>query len=127
MPTNHPHLPEPTALLEYSHSSLETFIEARNWRLLAEWECIGAIYTYVRDEIGFGYNLADDLPASQVLADAIGQCNTKETLLMALLRCGANLSGIKRWLFKNIVRHWMNQNVARIRCGGKPSSRLDSA
>lgn len=40
----------------------------------------------MRDDIGFGYNLAHDLPACGVLADGIGQCNTKGTLLMALLR-----------------------------------------
>lgn len=40
----------------------------------------------MRDEIGFGYNVADDLRASRVLADGIGQCNTKGTLFMALLR-----------------------------------------
>lgn len=41
---------------------------------------------FVRDEVTFGYNASDDLPASRVLADHIGQCNTKGTLLMALLR-----------------------------------------
>ena len=47
---------------------------------------IGAAYAFVRDEIAFGYNLADDLPASRVLEDGLGQCNTKGTLFMALLR-----------------------------------------
>lgn len=43
----------------------------------------------MRDEIAFGYNLADHLPASRVLADGIGQRNTKGSLFMALLRaCG---------------------------------------
>jgi len=40
----------------------------------------------VRDEIQFGYNTSDDLPASAVLAVGYGQCNTKSTLLIALLR-----------------------------------------
>ena len=40
----------------------------------------------MRNDIRCGYNAADYLPASQVLADGIGQCNTKSTLLMALLR-----------------------------------------
>ena len=47
---------------------------------------IGAVYDFVRNEIAFGYNEGDELPASSVLADGIGQCNTKSTLLMALLR-----------------------------------------
>ena len=34
----------------------------------------------------FGYNLGDFLPASRVLKDGYGQCNTKGTLFMALLR-----------------------------------------
>ena len=28
---------------------------------------------------------------------------------------GANLSGAKRWLFRQVVRRWMNSNVANIR------------
>jgi hypothetical protein len=50
------------------------------------YERIGAVYDFVRNEIAFGYNAGDELPASAVLADGIGQCNTKGTLLMALLR-----------------------------------------
>lgn len=46
----------------------------------------GAVYDFVRNEIAFGYNVSDELPASEVLADGYGQCNTKTTLLMALLR-----------------------------------------
>jgi transglutaminase-like putative cysteine protease len=44
------------------------------------------VYDFVRNEIAFGYNAGDELPASAVLADGIGQCNTKATLLMALMR-----------------------------------------
>ena len=43
-------------------------------------------YTFVRDEILFGYNVDDSVPASRVLRDGYGQCNTKGTLFMALLR-----------------------------------------
>lgn len=46
----------------------------------------GAIYDFVRNDIAFGYNSSDDIKASAVLADGYGQCNTKGTLLMALLR-----------------------------------------
>ena len=34
----------------------------------------------------FGYNIDDNISASKVLADGYGQCNTKGTLFMALLR-----------------------------------------
>ena len=79
----------PTAILDFEHPLLQALIQDRGWRALPETERIGAVYTFVRDEIGFGYNLSDDLPASKVLADGIGQCNTKAALLMALLRgCG---------------------------------------
>lgn len=73
-------------LLDYRHPALSALIDARGWRDLPEYARIGAVYAFVRDDIAFGYNAADDLPASQVLADGIGQCNTKGTLLMALLR-----------------------------------------
>lgn len=46
-----------------------------------------AAYLFVRDRILFGYNRgSDSIPASQVLKDGIGHCNTKSTLLGALLR-----------------------------------------
>ena len=77
---------QPTALLDYRHSRIEALIREQGWRALPEYERIGAIYDFVRDAIPFGYNRSDDLSASQVLADGIGQCNTKGTLLMALLR-----------------------------------------
>jgi hypothetical protein len=75
-----------TPLLNYDHSSIADLIARRGWLQLREFERIGAIYNFVRDEIAFGYNVSDDLPASTVLSDGIGQCNTKGTLLMALLR-----------------------------------------
>jgi hypothetical protein len=75
-----------TPLLDFEHPSIQSLIADQGWRLLPEFERIGAIYTFVRNALPFGYNVADDLPASRVLADGIGQCNTKGTLLMALLR-----------------------------------------
>ncbi len=75
-----------TPLLDFRHPALQKLIDERRWRDLPEFERIGAVYDFVRNEIAFGYNLSDDLPASRVLADGIGQCNTKGSLLMALLR-----------------------------------------
>lgn len=46
---------------------------------------IGASYEFVRNNILFGYNADDALPASRLLADGYGQCNTKAVPLMALL------------------------------------------
>ena len=80
---------EETAMLDYSNKNIQKLIKARGWKQLPEFERIRAIYDYIRDEILFGYNIDDDIPASKVLADGYGQCNTKGTLFMALLRaCG---------------------------------------
>lgn len=76
----------PTPLLDFQHPAIQALIAAKGWRAPSPFERIGAAYHYVRDSIAFGYNASDDLPASSVLADGIGQCNTKGTLLMALLR-----------------------------------------
>lgn len=77
---------EPTAILDFDHPSIQRLVAERGFRDIPEPERIGAIYAFVRDEIAFGYNEDDDLPASRVLADGFGQCNTKSALLMALLR-----------------------------------------
>ncbi len=91
MTTSAPRGLAPTRLLDFGHADIAALLAAQGWRNLGPnerglYERIGAAYDFVRDEIAFGYNLRDDLPASQVLADGIGQCNTKTTLLMALLR-----------------------------------------
>lgn len=77
---------EPTPLLDFRAETIARLIDARGWRQLYEHDRIGAAYDLVRNEILFGYNRADDIPASEVLANGYGQCNTKGTLLMALLR-----------------------------------------
>ena len=76
----------PTRLLDHQHPALRALIEQHGWHRLDPAERVGAVYAFVRDEVAFGYNVSDDIPASQVLADGLGQCNTKTTLLMALLR-----------------------------------------
>ena len=77
---------EETALLDTSHPDLVTLVQERGWKDLRPYDAIGEIYDFVQNEIRFGYNASDELPASAVLADRYGQCNTKGTLLMALLR-----------------------------------------
>ena len=75
-----------SALLDYQHTSIQTLIAGKKWMALGDYERIGRIYDFVRNDIAFGYNEDDTLPASRVLADGFGQCNTKATLFMALLR-----------------------------------------
>ncbi len=82
---SHGHLSE-TPLLDYQNPAIQALIAQRGWAKLTEGERIGAAYDFVRDEVLFGYNSDDALPSSKVLADGYGQCNTKGTLLMALLR-----------------------------------------
>lgn len=78
-----------TPMLDYEAPEIRTLIQHRGWQTLAPCARIRAIYNFVRDEIRFGYNTDDGIPASRVLAEGYGQCNTKATLLMALLRgCG---------------------------------------
>lgn len=75
-----------TAMLNYSAGEIQKLIGDRQWKSADEFSRIRQIYNFVRDEILFGYNVDDSIPASKVLADGYGQCNTKGTLFMALLR-----------------------------------------
>lgn len=75
-----------TRMLDYECQSIQRLIKKKGWKQLPEFERIKAIYGFVRDDILFGYNIDDDIPASRVLSDGYGQCNTKGTLFMALLR-----------------------------------------
>lgn len=77
---------KPTKLLDFNTSDIKNLIKKRKWNYLSQEEKIAAAYDFVRNEIKFGYNSGDDISASEVLRDGYGQCNTKSTLLMALLR-----------------------------------------
>ncbi|PWB13290.1 transglutaminase [Acinetobacter sp. AM] len=75
-----------TLLLDYNHPSIKNLIQEKEWHKLSDIEQVKQIYNFVKDGIQFGYNLKDSIQASAVLDDGYGQCNTKATLLMALLR-----------------------------------------
>lgn len=75
-----------TPILDYNTPQIQTLIGTRGWRQLNEYQRIEAAYQFVSNDILFGYNQSDDIPASQVLKDGYGQCNTKGNLLMALFR-----------------------------------------
>ena len=79
-----------TKLLDYNNKNIQELIKKRNWKFLDDYQKIEKIYNFVRDEINFGYNVGDDIPASKILFDGYGQCNTKGILFMALLR-GVNI------------------------------------
>ncbi len=100
-----------TDLLNYTDPAIQDLIIQRGWLGLGAYERVGAVYQFVRDEIAFGYNVSDDLTAAQVLADGIGQCNTKSTLFMALLRAvgfGCRFHGftIDKALQKGAITGW---------------------
>ncbi len=79
-------LTQATPLLDYTSPALTALIAEKGWQTLPLYVRIGAVYSFVRDDIAFGYNRDDAIAASEVLQDGYGQCNTKATLLMALLR-----------------------------------------
>lgn len=101
-----------TGLLDFSHPLLTQLTDERNWCGLPDYERIGAIYDFVRDEIPLGYNESDAIPASRVLQDGYEQCNTESILLMTLLRkCGAPqaTAGVR-------LRQTANPNPERREC-----------
>ena len=75
-----------TRMLDYDNESIKNLVKEHGWEALDEYQKIGAIYDFVRNDILFGYNRSDLLSADEVLTDGYGQCNTKATLLMTLLR-----------------------------------------
>lgn len=73
-----------TKLLDYDDYLIQSLISEKGGRKLSEYDAIGAVYHFIKDEILFGYNKRGTLTASEVLSDGIGQCNTKSTLLIAV-------------------------------------------
>lgn len=81
----HDYLKE-TPMLDFKSDSVQSLVKKHGWSHLDDKNKVKEIYDFVRDDILFGYNVDDSVPASRVLKDGYGQCNTKGTLLMALLR-----------------------------------------
>ncbi|MEH8021477.1 MULTISPECIES: transglutaminase-like domain-containing protein [Rheinheimera] len=75
-----------TLILNYQDASIQQLIQQKGWRKLNQQQAVQQVYYFVRDEIKFGYNHDDNIAASEVLANGYGQCNTKSSLFMALLR-----------------------------------------
>lgn len=74
---------QPTRLLDFAVGPVQDLIGRRGWRDLAQHDWIGAACEFVRNEIRFGYNSQDEIPAFKVLNDGYGESNTKAALLMA--------------------------------------------
>lgn len=92
-----------TPLLDFEHPEIQRLIGDRQWQQLHGSSQVRAIYDFVRDEVALGYSARDDLPASRVLADGYGQCNTKAILLMALFRATGHACRLKAaWVGKRL-------------------------
>ncbi len=98
---------EETKLLDFNHPSLARLVQGTNWLELGEFDKIGAIYRFVKDDIRFGYN---ESMTSRITCAArrLWPCNTKTTLLMALLRsarirCRIHGSAIDKRVQKGVL------------------------
>ena len=87
-PANLTELVQPTDMLDYKAPNIQALVADRGWMSFESKELVAReIYNFCKDEILFGYNSqADNIAASSVLKEGLGHCNTKTTLLMALLR-----------------------------------------
>ena len=114
-----------TKILDFQNPEIQQLIQQKQWSELSEFHKIGEVYDFVQNELVFGYNQSDELKASEILKDGYGQCNTKGTVFMALLRAinipcrfhgftiekqlqkGA-ITGFAYWLApKNIIHSWV--------------------
>jgi hypothetical protein len=97
-----------TPLLDYDHPDITRLFEQRGWDALERDARIQQVYEFVRDEIRFGYSRHERIPASQVLREGFGHCNTKATLLMALLRragfrCRLHVGRVRKSLHSGLI------------------------
>ena len=77
----------PTLLLDYDSPAIQALVQQKGWKNLGSKSTqIDAVYTFVRDEIPFGYSQAFAISGSEVLNLGLGNCLTKTILLMTLLR-----------------------------------------
>ncbi len=102
---------EPSPLLDYTHPEIQQLITSKGWDTpKTKTDLIGEVYTFVRDEIAYGYTKSFSLPASQILSKGYGNCITKSILLMALLRavgipCRFHAMTISKVIFRGLLPH----------------------
>ena len=74
-----------TLLIDNNHPATVQLVRGNSgsaWRSMIK----SAQRITLQNDIVFGHNESDDIPASRVLQDEYGQWNIKSTLLIALLR-----------------------------------------
>ncbi len=105
---------QPSHLLDFTHPAITHLIESKGWDTIkGEYERIGDIYTFVRDEIAYGYTRSFSFPASMVLTKGYGNCLTKSTLLMALLRAVGIPCRFHATTISNVIFRGLLPNVSR--------------
>lgn len=75
-----------TPLLDFNSEEIKALISLKGWKDMDESAKIQRIFNFVRDNVEFGFNLDDYMPASKILRDGYGQCNNKAIVFAALLR-----------------------------------------
>ena len=97
-------------LLDYESEAIVALVAQRGWaHITSITDRIEAIYTMVRDEIPYGYTAHFKIPGSEVLTLGMGNCLTKTTLLMTLLRaagvpCRMEAATVGRILHRGLLK-----------------------
>jgi transglutaminase-like putative cysteine protease len=97
-------------LLDYESEAIVALVAQRGWAHISSiTDRIEAIYTMVRDEIPYGYTAHFKIPGSEVLTLGMGNCLTKTTLLMTLLRaagvpCRMEAATVGRILHRGLLK-----------------------
>lgn len=131
-------------MLDYNSPAICSLVREKGWDNLDDFNKIKEIYNFVRDEIKFGYNVDDSIPASKVLKDGYGVAvsdfhnpvidwNANNTYIQSvginqdfgvynspdelLAEHHQEMSFVKKILFRCVGRHLMNRNVNSIRKG----------
>ena len=67
-----------TKMLDFSNPNIQKLIEIKRWKEQNKFDCLKSIYNFVRDDVKFGYNVDDNIPASKVLKDRYGQYKLRD-------------------------------------------------
>ncbi|SHH42529.1 transglutaminase-like domain-containing protein [Virgibacillus chiguensis] len=102
----------PTSLLDFEKKTIQRLIQDKEWKQLDDYNKIKSCYEFVQNDILFGYNKKDQIPASKILKNGYGQCNTKSILFMALLRavsipCRIRGFWIDKEVQKGLIPNWI--------------------
>lgn len=101
---------ETSPLLDYKDPIISELITRNGWHSITkQTDLVNAVYSFVRDDIEYGHTESYAVQASRVLALRCGNCLTKTTLLMALLRavgipCRFHAMTISKVIFRGLLQ-----------------------